>query len=166
MKNSCLLPKSYQSSKDCSKREPHPRQDLCSMLLSVRGLVSCCNSQSPQCQKGQQIAVMFSTTILYAINQWTSLENPHVSYWDPKWTSTSLVLKQHLSLARVSQIDFLSFLGGYVCTFHVAVPSCMTDATWTGKQSSVVQGRTLQLCAKYIFIICIFIIWHYILATG
>lgn len=158
MKNSyLLLKKSYQSSKDHNECEPHHRRDLCNTLINVKGLASCCNSRGPQLEKGHKIAITFPTTIiLYAINQLTSLESPCLSYWDPKWTSTFSVQNSTLPSARVSQRDLLSLLGGYVCTYHVAVPSSMMDAYWVmwmGKQSFVIQGHTLQLHPKHIFII-------------
>lgn len=58
-----------------------PCRDLCSMLINVKGHVSCCDSRGPQHQKAHEAAIMFSIiTILYAINQLTSLESPHLSY--------------------------------------------------------------------------------------
>lgn len=116
MKNSCLLlkKKSCQSCKD-HECELHHRWDLCSMLTNVKGLVSWCYCQGPQYQKRLKIAITFSTTtILYAINQLTSLESPRLSYWDPKWTRTSWVQNSTLPLARVSQTDFLSLWGARV----------------------------------------------------
>jgi len=106
--------KSHQSSEGHNECEPHHRQDLSSTPINIKGLVSCCDSWALQRQKGHKMAITFSTTttILYAINQFTSLETPRLSYRDPKRTSTSSVQRSTLPLAGASQTDLWSLLGG------------------------------------------------------